>query len=84
MYHKLLNKVFSAVVKTERCYSGCYSNKFLSFKQGVQNVLLNRINKNEDARLAVFEGRIKEQLYSNDLIKSATARVEASYKSGQM
>lgn len=84
MYHKLLNALFSVSVKSERCYAACYTNKFASFKQGVQNVLLNRINKNENARLAVFKGRFAEQTHSNDVVKAAIGRVEASYKSGQM
>ena len=83
MYHKLLNSLFGLVVKSERCWASCLANQYLS-SQGVQNVLVKNIEKNEDARLALFEGKLKEQLYEGDLLKSAVARLEAAFKSGQM
>jgi hypothetical protein len=83
MYHKLLNSLFGLVVKSERCWASCLANQYLS-PHGVQNVLIKNMDKNEESRLAVFEGKLKEQIYEGDILKTAVARLEASYKSGQM
>ncbi len=83
MYHKLLNSLFGLVVKSERCWASCLANQYLS-SQGVQNVLLKKMDKNEEARVAIFEGKLNEQIHEGDVLKTAVARLEAAYKSGQM
>ena len=82
MYHRLLNSLFSFTVKSERCYASCLANKYVS-SNGVQNFLNKKIGEAEDKRLAVFEGKLKEELTNDNLIKGR-ARIESALKSGQI
>ena len=59
-----------------------YSKNLLSPK-GVKENLLNRLAKNEEFRMRISRGQIREE-YSKDPIDAAFARIEANYHAGLM
>jgi len=83
MYNKILNSLFSLTACADRKKAICYVNRYIS-PVGVQNVLLKKINQNEDARLAVFKGKLAEQIYAEDNLKLQTETLKAAYESGQI
>ena len=82
MYHKLLNSVLSVYVKYQRFFAFQQTNKYLSYS-GVQNILNNKLDQVEYHRVTVFKGKYNE-LNSNNPYNVSLAKLEASYKNGQI
>jgi len=58
------------------------SRTYLS-PEGIQKNLLRRLSKQEEFRMKISRGQIKEE-YAEDPIEAAMARIEANYHSGLM
>jgi len=58
------------------------SQAFLTPK-GLQKNLLNRLAKQEEFRMRISRGQIKEE-FAKDPIEAAFARIEANYQAGLM
>lgn len=83
MFNKILNCAFQATAKCEKKKAAKIVNEYSSIS-GVQQFLSRRLDANENARLAAFEGIVKSQLNANNKLEAALARLDASFKSNQM
>ncbi len=83
MFNKILNCAFQITAKYEKKNASKIVNEYSSIS-GVQHFLNKRLDVNENARLAAFEGIIKSQLNENNKLDAALARLDASFKSNQM
>jgi hypothetical protein len=72
------NKIF----KFNRTKAMKVSKAYLSPK-GVQQNLLNRLSKQEEFRMRISRGQIKEE-FSKDPIEAVFARIEGNYQAGLM
>lgn len=83
MINKFLNKAFQLTVKLEKSNANRLSEEYISTK-GVESFLSKRLDENERARLAAFEGIIKSQISSDNKYNAALSRLEAAFNSGQI
>ena len=58
------------------------SQSYLS-PEGIQKNLMNRLSRQEEFRMKISRGQIKEE-YAKDPIEGAFARIEANYHAGLM
>ena len=65
-----------------RTNAGCAVNKLVS-PQGIQRNLQTRLRHNEMFRYQIFKGKFNEE-FTQDKLKAAEQKIEASYKSGLM
>lgn len=59
-----------------------FSQSYLS-PNGLKQSLLNRLARQEEFRMKISRGQIKEE-FSKDPIEAAFARIEANYQAGLM
>jgi hypothetical protein len=64
-------------------HNACKSAEKLVSNQGITKNLQERLRHNENFRYQIFKGKFNEE-FTQDKLKAAEQRIEASYKAGLM